>query len=240
MLQFFNQGKLPDFIIIGSMKCGTSSLYKYLSHHPMIFMNSIESVCNEFHFFDSDLYLKGENYYRSFFKEKHKIQGEKTARYIFDLSCHAKMAKMVPKAKLILILRDPVARAYSHWNHFNQRKDRPHWTRTDFETSLELHPELKERGKYIDQIEHLLSFFPREQLYITYLEKLEKNSLAETNAIFNFLQVAPLANFDTTPDNVRDYTSSMKAETKHHLKTFFKPYNQRLFAFLRYDIPEWN
>ncbi|MFN8371233.1 MAG: sulfotransferase [Bacteriovoracaceae bacterium] len=240
MINFFNKGQLPNFIIIGSMKCGTSSLYKYLSQHPAIFMNSIESVCNEFHFFDSDLYQKGEKYYKSFFPKKNCIQGEKTARYIFDLACHAKMAKMVPKAKLILILRDPVMRSYSHWNHFNQKKDRKNWIKTDFENSLKLHPELLERGKYIDQIEHLLQFFKREQLYIIHLEKLQKDVRHEVDAIFRFLGVGPLDSLDTTPDNVRVYTDSLQSSTYDYLKNYFKPYNERLFNFLDYRIPEWD
>lgn len=232
------KGKLPDFLIIGSMKCGTTSLVKYLSAHPKVFIAKIV-FGSEFHFFDSYKYYFGTNFYKSFFTQTDKVQGEKTPKYIFKLACHAKMFKTLPKAKLILILRNPIDRAYSQWNHHNYFKNRRDWTITSFEEALSFEPELIERGKYIDQIEHLLRYYPREQLHIIILERFKKNIQRGCDELFTFLDLPAYKILDESPDNVIPYTKPMQAITREKLKASFAPFNERLFTLLGFRISEW-
>ncbi|MFN8371236.1 MAG: sulfotransferase [Bacteriovoracaceae bacterium] len=232
------KGRLPDFLIIGGLKCGTSTLAQYLKAHPEI--NLIAKESDEFHFFDSDRYYYGKNYYQSHFTEVNKIQGEKTPKYIFDKSCHAKMAKIVPNAKLILMLRDPVKRAYSHWNHFNFDPKKSHWGRFDFETALIEKPHILTRGHYMEQIDHLLKFYPREQLHIIIFEEFIKNSSYYCNQLFEFLKVRPFVNNHCYKVNSHNYQTTITKTLEKKLSDYYAPYNRALFDFLGHTIEEWN
>src|SRR4051812_46716716 len=112
----------PDFIIIGVQKGGTSSLFEYLKQHP----NIKTSVVKEVHYYDSD-YKKGMKWYRSFFplneKNKKIIYGEASPYYFFHPLVPERIYKDNPNIKLILLLRDPVDRAYSHYQ-MERRKGR--------------------------------------------------------------------------------------------------------------------
>ncbi len=231
------KGRLPDFLIIGALKCGTSTISAYLKAHPQI--NLVEKEGGEFHFFDTQRYQYGKSYYQSHFTELTKIQGEKTPRYIFDQSCHIKMAKVVPQAKLILILRDPVYRAYSHWNHFNFDPTKKNWIARTFEDALKLKPQILERGHYIDQIEHLLRFYQREQLHIIILEHFLQDIQKGSAQLFNFLELPPHSLATSYQANARTYQTTMQSETQASLKTYYANYNQRLFNFLGHSIKEW-
>lgn len=108
-------GRLPDFIIIGAAKCGTTTLYEYLCRHPQVFM----SVPKEPHFFAREpIYAKGMDWYRSLFSgaQASQVCGEASTLYTrwpdFP-NCARRVAEHVPKAKLIYVMRHPIDRAYS-------------------------------------------------------------------------------------------------------------------------------
>ena len=105
--------KLPDFIIIGTAKSGTTSLYNYLKQHPDI----IGSKVKEIHFFDSK-FSKGINWYKMFFPliSTRKLTFEATANYYTYTDIPERIRNMNGNTKLIMIFREPLARAYSHWN----------------------------------------------------------------------------------------------------------------------------
>ena len=107
---------LPDFIMIGGMKCGTTSLFQYLQQHPGVSRVYVEEV----HFFDLH-YGRGLNWYRAHFPVKGKgeatICGDDSPYYIFHPLVPARVREDVPGAKLIALLRNPVDRAYSHYHH---------------------------------------------------------------------------------------------------------------------------
>ncbi len=120
------KGKLPDFLIIGVQKGGTTSLWYHLKEHPQIQMspnfigkNSIGKInTKEVHFFDNPKqWGKGISWYKSLFNENSQLQGEATPDYVSDFNAHERMYKDVPNAKLIVILRNPIDRAYSAYNH---------------------------------------------------------------------------------------------------------------------------
>ena len=115
---------MPDFIIIGTQKGGTTSLYRYLIDHP----NIAPIYIKEPHYFDIHFH-KGIGWYRSHFPtavekyyarhvEKHDlITGEASPYYLFHPRAPQRVAKTLPKAKLIILLRNPVDRAYSQYQH---------------------------------------------------------------------------------------------------------------------------
>ncbi len=120
---------LPDFLILGGHKCGTSSLYYYLIQHPQV----LPAAVTEVHFFDGQ-FDKGVRWYRSRFPllpemyyqrkrtSKDVITGEATPYYLFYPHAPKRLAETVPRAKLIALLRNPVDRAYSQYLHNRRGK----------------------------------------------------------------------------------------------------------------------
>jgi len=113
--------RLPDFIIIGTQKGGTSSLFSYLRQHSQLKLSGVKEI----HFFDSN-YLKGTNWYKSHFPLKwvnfNKKTGEASPYYLFHPHVAKRVYDQCPKAKLIVMLRNPADRAYSHYMMQNKRK----------------------------------------------------------------------------------------------------------------------
>ncbi len=115
--------ELPDFVILGGQRCGTSSMYKYLGRHPQI----APSLRKETEYFTID-YDKGEAWYRAHFplrarakaasmRGKRLVTFEATPDYLFDPRAPQRLADLLPNAKLIVMLRNPVERAFSHYRH---------------------------------------------------------------------------------------------------------------------------
>jgi len=159
------------------------------------------------------------------------------------------MPKVVPNAKLILILRNPVFRAFSAHNH--QHKIRQYWDdysrEEDFNklvSNIEKMDIKKNRnafshGFYIDQIENLLKYFPREQLLILVSEEMKKNPQKIYNQIFEFLNIEKVPIKYSESIHKRKYSQKMTPGTIEKLENFYAPYNERLYNFLGYRIREW-
>ena len=113
-----------NFIVCGTQKGGTTALDYYLRSHQEICM----ALKKEVHFFDNDNYFKHEKidyeFYHEFFRpqKKHKIVGECTPIYMFWKDSMKRIYDYNSKIKLIIILRNPIERAFSHWNMEVQRK----------------------------------------------------------------------------------------------------------------------
>lgn len=120
---------LPDFLIIGAKRCGTTSLYRYLEEHPAIapLFPSAEHLPlmrenqKGVHFFDTG-YAHGSGWYRAHFRmertlrRRDQITGEASPYYLFHPLAAARAVQLVPTARIIVLLREPVARTYSHWS----------------------------------------------------------------------------------------------------------------------------
>lgn len=115
-----SKGRQPDFIIVGAQKSGTTSLHYYLSHHPKL----LASTPKEVRYFDrDDNYKKGKKWYHKAFVNLSNRQGsllcfEATPEYIYRSYAAQRMYETYPDLKIIMILRDPVKRAFSAWNMY--------------------------------------------------------------------------------------------------------------------------
>lgn len=128
------KGKLPDFLVIGSQKCGTTYLWEILRQHPEIEMaphylrikykkNPVWIDKKEIGFFwDKRIFKKGVLWYKSLFNKNDKLQGEANPSYYAATEFHERMYKIIPNAKLILLIRNPVNRAFSAFNHMVRTK----------------------------------------------------------------------------------------------------------------------
>ena len=109
--------QLPNLIIIGAMKCGTTSLHYYLSQHPEIYMSKLKEL---WFFLEENNWSKGLDWYKSHFKTNARIRGEASPGYTMYPSRQGipkKMHTILPNAKIIYIIRDPIARFESEYMH---------------------------------------------------------------------------------------------------------------------------
>jgi hypothetical protein len=200
----------PDFLIIGAQKSGTSSLYVLLKEHPQVAMPRIKEI----HFFDYD-YHRGPNYYRQHFStiftkklssvlHGKYITGEASPSYIVNPDVPERVFNFKPDMRLIVILRDPVARAISQYKH-NIRLEREDRSLGEaFENSgagmldrfpllredqLKYHYNYLERGLYCAQLVKWLKFFKRDQILILDFNELERNPSAMMEKVYAFLGV---------------------------------------------------
>jgi len=189
----------PTFLIAGAMKAGTTSLYRAVRRHP----NVGRAVRKEVHFFDRK-YELGMEWYEEQFRKKRKHQhvGEGTPVYMYDSVLRERIAKDLPDVKLIVSLRDPVQRAYSHYWHSKryQREELP-----TFEDAFAAEPErlaaaeprwryrwsYLDRSRYVDQLEDLERLFGREQICVVTLEELKQEPDVEISRVFEYLGLDP-------------------------------------------------
>ncbi len=254
------KGRLPDFIIIGAVKAGTSSLWKNLKQHPDIQMaskflnrpgkNEIERR-KEVNFFTFDYrWYRGKTWYASMFDDNEKLQGEASPKYFHSQICHQRMHETVPGAKLILLLRDPVKRAFSEFNHMVERKKLYGGEKIPTENFSEFLDmafcrgdekafALIKRGFYIDQIESLLKYYPRNQLLVLISEQMNQNPQEAYDRVFDFLQVKKITIRHIKGVNSRSYREPLSIDDGKRLKEIYATYNERLFAYLGYKIKEW-
>jgi hypothetical protein len=234
----------PDFIIVGAQKCGTSALKRNLEMHDAISMAE-----GEIHFFNRPAkWSKGFDWYTGHFTRTDKVQGEKTPDYLDDPSAAQRIAGAFPEVKLIILLRDPVTRAYSHWNHMMQRIEstaKRGWEDVSFEEGIARasrgvtpFTRLLDKGHYVEQVRRYADNFPREQIFIGIQERFLSNGAEELARVFRFLGVEELP---VKPEkrHVRTYDAPINPATRQQLLQYFAPFNARLFEFLGEDVPEW-
>lgn len=176
------QGRLPDFLIIGAKKAGTTAIGRYLEAHPEVFMTPRMEV----HFFDKN-YDKGLDWYRERFSgaTSERALGEATPDYLNNPEAVSRMGRSLPHVRLIAVLRDPVARAYSHyWMHRSRGR-----TSLEFREAIESFPAYLERGRYLQQLVQVCEIYPRESLLVQIFEKAMADPVERYRETCRFLQV---------------------------------------------------
>lgn len=250
-------GVLPDFLIIGVQKGGTTSLYHYLGQHPRV--RAVEP--KEIHYFDRH-YAQGGSWYRSHFGEsrlprplRRWITGEATPYYIFHPHAPDRIARDLPHAKLIVLLRDPVERAFSQYKMEAGRGIEP----LSFREALEAEehrlagerermladPEYhsvpyqsfsyKARGRYVEQLRLWYSLFPRRQILVLSAEDLYR----EPEGVYrNALQFLGLPEYQLTNYEVmnRGRSEQLPPDIREELASYFAPYNRELFALIDREV----
>ncbi len=197
---------MPNFLIIGAMKAGTTSLYSYLKQHPEIFMSPVKEP-GYFSFGDSEPFEEFKKLspeiicsyreYQKLFQQarKEKAIGEATTAYMDCPRAHVRIKEFLPNVKLIAVLRDPADRAHSHFM-FNKKRF--------VEDSLTLETVLKQnrviegrnyrynylgKGFYFKQLSTYLELFEKDQIKILLFDDLENDPMKLLREIFTFLEV---------------------------------------------------
>lgn len=179
---------LPNLLVIGAMKGGTTSLWEYLGRHPSVHM----SPTKEIHFFDrDDRWARGASWYARHFADagpEHVVVGEATPAYTrFPLhqQVPARAASLLPGARLVYVLRDPIARIRSHYLHHRTLGIEP----LPFAQAVVEHSTYVDTSRYALQIEQWLEHFPREQLLVITSERLRSSHAETMRRVYAFLGV---------------------------------------------------
>lgn len=189
----------PNFFIVGAAKAGTTSLYEYLKQHPQVYMCPIK----EPRFFTQMRYsielekyinserITDETAYLRLFRdsENAKARGEASPDYLMDQATPYCIKEKVPTAKIIILLRDPIERAYSHYLHF---------VRAGVETApfyealfAKYAHSYIELGNYYEQVKRYLEVFGPDQVLVLLFEDLKRNPSEFVGRALNFLEVEP-------------------------------------------------
>jgi len=252
---------LPDFFVIGAGRTGTTSLYHYLDQHPSL----SKSAYDELGYFDDNYHL-GLSWYRSLFpsiftkyliklKTNNFMTYDVTPSYVRRPWNAKRIKKLFPDTKLIVILRNPVDRTYSHYHlaeQFGETRTFEEIVKEDMDNILNWNVDLKDdnyfankveksflaRGFYAEQLSIWFKLFSKNQIMIVSSEQLASDTKNTMNSIFQFLNLPKFEIPNTKKVNVSQY-SKMNSSTRKLLINFFKPYNKSLYNFLNVNF-EWD
>ncbi len=253
---------LPDFLIIGTQRGGTTSLYHYLQAHPYI----APATSKDTHFFDKK-FSKGLDWYRGHFPTRLEkfyaehlrghpfVTGEASPSYLFYPHVPKRVARVLPHVKLIILLRNPVSRAYSQYYHAielghetfsfeesiqceQERTAREHekiLADEYYYSQAYKHLSYLSRGIYVDQLQAWMSLFPREQFLILKSEDLYADPAAIVNQVLAFLNL-PQVETQASKSEYKQYNNNaypkMDAGLRKRLVEYFEPHNARLYDLL--------
>ncbi len=246
---------LPDFIVVGAQKAGTSSLFHGLSQHPQIF----PSAKKEVHFFDGglsarrDTWRLGEGWYRAHFPRRVHLAGggrtgEASPLYLFHPLAPNRMFDLVPNARLIALLRSPTERAISHYFHTRAIGLEPLPLAQALDAEDErlapdvpprrhrqsvIHHSYRSRGRYAEQLERYFERWPREQILVLSSEVFFREPAGVLAGVFSFLGVDPAAPIrDLSPRNATPHRTAVPAGVREKLDAYFAPHNDALERLL--------
>jgi tetratricopeptide (TPR) repeat protein len=239
------QGKLgrsPDFIIIGSPRCGTTSLYKYLTSHPQILAAAHKEIC-----FFSEHFNKRMAWYQAHFPppidSDNFLTGEATPTYLTHPLAAERLHDCLPKIKLIVILRDPVDRAFSHYQMLVRRGTE----RRSFERAIDAElqllagatgTDLADRKRWQDchyiykslyacSLKKWLKLFPKEHFLLLQSEEFYANPAATLKQVFDFLDLPDFPLSDYRKYNGANY-QKVDEVTRQRLREYFQPHDREL------------
>lgn len=260
----------PDFLVIGTKRGGTTSLYNYLLMHPGVlglFPQSRGKKSTDWFFADS---THTESWYRSHFHtDAHRervtarlahspVGGEASPYYVWDPRIAAKVAAVAPSIKAVLLVRDPVERAWSHYQERTQNGVEPlsfadalaaEERRLEGEVErMEADPSYhstahdwysyRSRGVYLPQIHNWLEHFDRKQLLVVRSEDLYTDVQGVFDRVGDFLGLGRHTLPTTKPFNASHRKSSVPEPQRSELARFFAPHNAELEEFLGRDL-DW-
>jgi len=257
---------LPELLIIGTQRGGTTSMYEYLSRHPDV----VPPVGKELQYFSVE-HGRGDAWYRAHFPTERDVERQRAAGrdclvfeaspyYLFHPLAARRAAATAARAKLLALLRDPVERAYSHYEHMRQRGLEP----LSFEDAVAAEPErlagevermqadptyrsrahriwsYVSRGRYAPQLTEWLAHFPRSQLLVLRSEDLFADAGAVYAQVLEFLGLRPLALPAYPAYTRRQAGPPLRDDTRAALRQTFRPDVERLTGVVGAPMGWWH
>ena len=244
--------KKIDFIICGTQKGGTTALDFYLRSHPEVCMAKKKEV----HFFDNDSNFKSEKNdytkYHNYFKplDSHKIIGEATPIYMYWKSSIQRIYNYNPNIKLIIILRNPISRAFSHWNMEKNKRNE----KRSFHDSIQSefsnfnknyvygenrNTSYLERGLYSKQITQIFEYFDKSQLMILQNESLRNTPNIVLDDVSKYLSISPFKEVQHKEIHSNQYNSTIEEKDFLFLQEYYNDEISLLEGFLKWDLSGW-
>lgn len=240
-----------DFVICGTQKGGTSALDAYLRAHHQICMANTKEV----HFFDNEDTFRDNApdyslYHTAFSPEpSHELVGEATPIYMYWHDAPRRMWQYNPNMKLIVILRNPIERAYSHWNMERSRDAEAlsFWEAIKSETqrcreSLPYQHRVYsyiDRGFYLEQLRRLSTYFMKEQILILRNEELKSKPHETLQNVCDFLGVNSFQDIEAKDIHSRPYSSSISGREKEYLRFIFEYEIRGIERMFGWDCSNW-
>ena len=255
---------LPDFVILGAAKAGTTSLYAWLSEHPFV----VPACKKEVHYFDYN-HFRGEDWYRGHFplasdrarfsaeQGRPFVTGEASPSYMSHYWVPERLAAALPDVKLLVTLRHPVDRAYSQFQMSRREQEEP---LTSFAEAVSveenrLEPErarLKAnkgynswpigcwsylmRSRYAEHLERWFELFDRRRFHFVTLEQLADNPQQSMDAVHDFLGLPAHRYPDLAGIHIAPRYDSLPADTRAQLIEYFRPHNEQLYELVGTDF----
>ena len=249
-----------DFIVAGAQKSGTTALHYFLRKHPQIALPERQ----ELHFFDDDeIFSRPVDYdllHRQFrpvagstllrfATARQAIAGEVTPSYLYWKPAMERIWNYNRQIKLVILLRNPIDRAFAHWN-MQRFKDREP---LGFLDALKEEPRriaqpltiesrrfaYVDRGFYSGQLERVFKFFPREQVHFVKFEGFRDRKQETLDGVFEFLGVKPLRRIRDKDRNIVPYERTITAEEREYLSEVFSAEITKLEQMLGWDCSDW-
>ena len=249
---------LPNFLILGAAKSGTTSLHHYLNQHPEIYMSPIKET-NFFVYQDMKLEFQGWGDpplaalksitnikdYRAQFADvgEEKAIGETSPLYLYDERAAPRIYQAIPEAKLIAILRDPAERAFSHYiSNFSDDRD-PCLTFGEALQAEEWRMQknwfwdyfYRDCGYYFRQLKRYWALFPKDRILVLLYDDFKNNPLKILQGIFDFLNVnssfIPDTSFQSNVSGIAKLESikPILRQPNHPLKSLVRPFTSQKF-----------
>lgn len=235
-----------DFIVAGVQKAGTTALHYFLAKHPHIALPRDQAL----HFFDKEEHFRGAPDYRILHRNfdggwRWRTAGEVTADYVYYTPALERIARYNPDMKLLISLRNPTDRAFSHWNMRRAKGREP----LEFLDAIKRDQEQigsglrgnahLERGFYATQLERVFDLFPREQVLLIKYEDFRRDYARTINNVFAFLGVRRLTNIKNKEQNAGPYQRKITAEEREYVSALFDEETERLEKMLGWDCSDW-
>jgi hypothetical protein len=239
-----------DFILIGAQKSGTTALHSFLEKRPEITMGDQQ----EMHFFDNEeIFARPVDYemlHRHFPGiQSFAVAGECTPSYLYWSPAAERIREYNPNVKLLVLLRNPIDRAFAHWNMQRFKRREP----LDFLDAIKQEPgriasplslesrrfSYVDRGFYSYQLKRYFELFTRAQIMIIKFEDFRNRQLETLNAVFAFLEVKPVKSVRSKDRNVVPYEREMNPDERRELLHVFEAEIDELEQLLGWDCSDW-
>lgn len=248
-----------DFIIAGAQKAGTTALSELLQEHPNIRMPHQDELHRIVHparhfFDDEERFAKTEIDYTPLERgcvrrDDSILLGSCTPIYIYWKPAMGRIWTYSNKIKLLILLRNPAVRAFSHWNMQRDRGLEP----LDFLAAVQdeknrAHEAMPfqlrkfsyvDRGFYAEQIERVFRYFPREQVHVIKFEDFRRDAAETLNAVCHFLGVEPLKKLHNVETGSTPYPRKMTASERQYLVDLYRSDIEHLEKLLGWDCSDW-
>ena len=254
---------IPDFLVIGAKRCGTTSLYQHLSEHPCISRSPRDNIG----FFNENYHL-GINWYKSlfptvFYKKKMESKNKQclffdvTSTYMEEELTAKNVYEVNPNQKIIVILRNPVDRAYSHYHvNVKEKSEKRSFEDAIFEEMNRIKSEriiqnknknlrvftpnnihYLKKGFYALQLKSWFKIFPREQILVLSTEEFQEDQNLIYKKIFDFLNI-PNMKIKSIEKMEKGNYIPMKHDTRNLLLDYFRQCNHELFELINSEF-DW-